>query len=259
VEDLRRELKRHTPARVGLSRTGVSLKSSDWLAFKLDHAEAVDAVRSPFDPHKIRAELEKGGVPAVVVSSQARDKEEFLLRPDLGRRLSEEARVILSERARAFSGTAPDVMFVICDGHSSMAMHRTSADFILKFFEKARWDPKDLPPCCIAERGRVALADEAADIFKARLVINLIGERPGLRTPDSMGIYMTYGAFPGIQEGLRNCISNVRPGGLSPDDAVRRLSYLVESALSRNLTGTALKDDMPGNYLPFAEGRLFIE
>jgi ethanolamine ammonia-lyase small subunit len=237
----------------------VSLSTRDWLAFKLDHARAADAVRAPFDPERVREELARGGVPSVLLESRARDKDEYLTRPDLGRRLSDASLALLAGEAGRFRGAGSDLLFVVCDGHSARAVPETAAGLILRFFERAAWKPGDLPPCCIVTRGRVAAADEAAHAFKARLVVNLIGERPGLSSPNSLGAYITYGAYPGIQEGERNCISNIRPGGLSPEEAVRRLSYLVESALARRLTGTGLKDDMPEGYLPFAEGRLFID
>jgi ethanolamine ammonia-lyase small subunit len=238
---------------------GVSLKAADMLAFRLDHAMAADAVRHPFDALKVKEDLERGGVPAVLLESRARDKEEYLTRPDLGRKLSEASLELLAREAKRFKGQPPDLMFVVCDGHSARAVHDSAAALILKFFEKAVWRPADLPPCCVVTRGRVAAADEAAWAFRARLVVNLIGERPGLSSPNSLGAYLTYGSFPGIQEGERNCISNIRDAGLPLDEAARRLSYLVESALARRLTGTGLKDDMPENYLPFSEGSLFIE
>ncbi|MDR1035538.1 MAG: ethanolamine ammonia-lyase subunit EutC [Deltaproteobacteria bacterium] len=252
-------LKSHTSARVGLGRSGVSLVTRDLLAFRLDHAMAADAVRAPFDPLMVREALERGGVRSVLLESRARDKEEFLSRPDLGRRLTDASARLLEIEAKAFAGNPPDIMFVVCDGHSSSAAHATAAGVILKFLEGAPWVPGDLPPCCIVSRGRVAAADHAAHAFGARIVVNLIGERPGLSSPSSLGAYMTYGAYPGIPEGERNCISNIRPGGLSTDEAARRLSYLIQSALAKGLTGTGLKDDMPEGYLPFAEGSLFVE
>jgi ethanolamine ammonia-lyase small subunit len=254
-------LKRYTPARVGLGREGVSLRTRDWLAFSLDCANAADAVRRPFDPEKVARELEAGGVRALMAESRARDKEEFLTRPDLGRSLSEASMALLGKEAARMEASGagrPDVMFVVCDGHSSGAVHSTAASLVLEFFRTAPWDPGSLPPCVIVTRGRVAAADCAASAFKARVVVNLIGERPGLSSADSLGAYLTYGAFPGIHDGERNCISNIRQGGLPYREAAVRLAYLVESALAKGFTGTALKDDMPEGYLPFKEGDLLI-
>jgi ethanolamine ammonia-lyase small subunit len=237
----------------------VSLPSRDWLAFKLDHAKAADSVRQPFDPGLVRDALERGGIRSVVAESRARDKEEYLMRPDLGRSLSDGSAEMLAREAEAFRRAPPDLLFVVCDGHSSAAVHGNAAPLILEFFRRAPWEPSMLPPCVLVVRGRVAAADCAAHVFGARLVVNLIGERPGLSSPDSLGAYITYGAYPGIPEGERNCISNIRHGGLPPEEAARKLAYLVESALARRITGTELKDDMPEGYLPFAEGRLFVE
>jgi ethanolamine ammonia-lyase small subunit len=161
--------------------------------------------------------------------------------------------------AKAFAGNPPDIMFVVCDGQTSSAAHATAVGVILKILERAPWVPGDLPSCWIVARGRVAAADRQAHAFGARSLVNPIGERPGLSSPSSFWAYMTYGAYPGIPEVERNCISNVSPGGLSTDEAARRLSYLVQSALAKGFTGTGLKDDMSVGYLPFAEGSLFAE
>jgi ethanolamine ammonia-lyase small subunit len=184
---------------------------------------------------------------------------EFISRPDLGRSLSESSAGILEREAEAFAGSPPDLAFVVCDGHSSGAVHLTAAALVLNFLEKAPWITSEIPPCFLVVRGRVAAADQVALALEAKLVINLIGERPGLSSPDSLGVYMTYGAYPGIPESRRNCISNIRADGLGINEAARRLSHLVQSAMALGLTGTGLKDDMPEGYLPFAAGRRFVE
>lgn len=245
------DLRRYTDARIALGRCGVSLPHDAWLRFRLAHAMARDAVLTPFDKASVRAKLENAGLQCLDLSSAAENKEDFLARPDKGRRLSEASRDAL---ARQFAGNGepgPDICLVISDGLSARAVHENAVPFAASFLERAGQAGFSAGPVALVEFGRVAVADEVASLMGARLVVILIGERPGLSSPNSLGVYLTYAPFPGCTDEARNCISNVRPAGLSIEEGVRKLCYLVQGAFARGLTGVNLKDDMPATYLPF--------
>jgi ethanolamine ammonia-lyase small subunit len=237
----------------------VSLPVKDWLSFRLDHAKARDAVYSPFRPDEIALRLKDLGFESFQLESRARDKKEYLARPDLGRRLSEDSAGKLEKIAKELEGGPPDILVAICDGLSARAVHENSAEVASEFLKAAKDSGYSAAPIALVTRGRVAVADEIAGCFQAKVVVNLIGERPGLSSPNSMGAYITYGAYAGIMEECRNCISNIRPRGLSAKSAVKKLSYLVQRALALKITGTELKDDMPESYLPFAGGTLLVD
>jgi ethanolamine ammonia-lyase small subunit len=247
------KLKEYTDARISMGRTGVSLPLKDQLKFNLDHAKAKDAVMLPYDSEGLALGLQRSGVNSIQLESRARTKDEYLARPDLGRRLLPESRARLEEAVKSGPSAYDDcdVLIACCDGLSALAMHTNALKCVVKFMDVLKISGLKAAPVAIVTRGRVAVADEVNDCVKARIVINLVGERPGLSSPDSMGAYITYGAYWGIMEESRNCISNIRPAGLSIDQAVQKLSYIVQKALAMKLTGTALKDDMPDNYLPF--------
>ena len=152
----------------------------------------------------------------------------------------------------AHPGSAPDVSVVICDGLSARAVHENAVPFASRFLEEAAAAGLSAAPVALVKFGRVAVGDDVAALLNARLVVVLVGERPGLSSPDSLGVYMTYAPTPGLTDEARNCISNVRAAGLPVEEAVRKLCYLVENALARRLSGVALKDDVPPGYLPFA-------
>ena len=176
----------------------------------------------------------------VEVSSAASSRDEYLRRPDYGRRLSDVARDALQAVAPA---DAVDLCLMIGDGLSSAAVHAHAVAFVeaLKpWFDSAGWS---LAPVALASQARVALGDEVGEILKARLVVVLIGERPGLSSPDSLGIYVTHTPRLGRNDAERNCISNVRPEGLSYDVAAFKLAWLMDQALVRGITGVKLKDD----------------
>lgn len=230
---------RHTPARIALGRTGVSLPTSEVLRFSLAHAQARDAVHVPFDADAVEAEVRELGFPTVRVESAAAARDIYLRRPDLGRSLSEESRA----RLPAFASPNADVAIVIADGLSSTAVHAQSRPFLAAFkawIEKERWS---ITPIVIASQGRVALGDEVGQILGARACVILIGERPGLSSPDSLGLYLTFAPRKGRSDAERNCISNVRPEGLSYEMAAFKLAWHLKEALARHLTGVELKDE----------------
>jgi ethanolamine ammonia-lyase small subunit len=230
-------LRQYTQARIALGRAGVSLPTEPLLAFNLAHAQARDAVHQPLDAEALHERLHAQGFVSLDVHSAAVDREHYLRRPDLGRRLSDESRDRL---ARSAPGT-PDIVFVIADGLSALAASKQAVPLLTALRPKlGDWQ---LAPIVVARQARVALGDEIGQILGARFVVMLIGERPGLSSPDSLGIYLTYEPRMGRTDAERNCISNVRPEGLGHDSAAHKLHYLLVQARRLGLTGVALKDD----------------
>lgn len=242
VQNPWQSLRRFTNARIALGRAGDSLPTGALLAFQLDHAQARDAVHLAFEAGGLAAQLEAAGQDVVQVHSAAQDRGTYLQRPDLGRRLSGESRQRLAQHA-ATTGESYDAVFVIADGLSALAVHRHAVPLLLAASEALRGMGWRLAPVVIASQGRVALGDEIGHILRAGQVAVLIGERPGLSVADSLGVYLTYAPQPGRTDAERNCISNIHPQGLSYSAAQQTLTYLMNQARQRQLTGVALKDD----------------
>jgi ethanolamine ammonia-lyase small subunit len=236
--DLWRTLRTLTPARIALGRTGSALTTAEVLRFGLAHARARDAVHVALDVAPLQRDLAAAGFDSLCVRSAAADRVQYLLRPDLGRRLAEDGREALQSAAAA----SVDVCVVLADGLSAAAVQRHAVP-VLDAFRALAQDRWTLAPVVIAEQARVALGDEIGACLHARLVAVLIGERPGLSAPDSLGIYLTHDPRVGRTDAERNCISNVRPEGLTYADAARRMAWLVQEALRRQLTGVGLKDE----------------
>ncbi|SRR5574344_67600 len=241
------ELKSFTDARIALGRTGCSILTDDYLKFSLAHARARDSIKMPFDRDKIAGELHKMNLETIKVESSAANREVFLCRPDLGRRLSERSKDML--RKMDYKGT--DVLLVIGDGLSSKAVHKQALPLIRQFLPYMEELGMSVGPIVLAKESRVALGDDIAEQMHCGLVAILIGERPGLSSPDSLGVYMTYKPYWGRLESERNCISNIRPEGLSYEKAAFKLAWLIENAYKMKKSGTALKDesDDPSRYL----------
>lgn len=243
-----RKLRQFTDARIGLGRAGVSLPTHELLQFQLAHARAIDAVHCPLDVPKLQADLETAGVvgkreEVLTLASQAPDRATYLQRPDLGRLLSERSRKRLADAA-PMGHDAPDVAIVIVDGLSSRAVQDNAAPMVAELkaeLEAARGEWR-LAPLTLVEQGRVAIGDDIGALLRARAVLVFIGERPGLSSPDSLGAYLTWGPRPGRHDADRNCVSNIRPAGLSHANASQRLLYLIREAFRRQLSGVALKD-----------------
>jgi len=235
------ELRRLTPARVGLARAGNSVATRELLDFQLAHARARDAVHRAFDASAAAREVESCGLRPLVVASAARDRQEYLRRPDLGRRLDEVSRGVLGQL-----GGQCDVVFIVADGLSALAVQTQAAGLIGAVVERldaANWR---VGPVVIVTQGRVALSDEIGAALGASLVVMLIGERPGLSAADSMGVYLTWAPAVGRTDADRNCISNIRPGGLSIAAARELLLLLMREARSRQISGVGLKVDGVG-------------
>ena len=228
-----------TPARVALGRTGASLPTREVLRFGYAHALARDAVHAGLDVAAVATALRAADLSLNEVTSAAVDRTTYLRRPDLGRRLSPEAREHL-----AAVGQAPcDVAIVVADGLSATAVHANAAALIEALQRGVATRGWTLAPVTIATQARVALGDEVGFLLKARLVLLLIGERPGLSAPDSLGAYLTYAPRPGRRDHERNCVSNIRAAGLVPDRAADNILWLMDEALRRGETGVALKDE----------------
>ena len=234
-----RRLGRLTPARIGLGRAGAGLPTREVLAFGLAHAQARDAVHMPMDAQGTADAISNLGFSTLTAASQALDRASYLRRPDWGRCLSPESR----ERLEAAANAPVDLAIVVADGLSARAIHEGAAPMLgaLKpYLDKAGWR---LAPVAIAVQARVALGDAIGEALKARAAAVLIGERPGLSSPDSLGLYVTFDPKHGRSDAERNCISNVRPAGLSHDLAAFKLHWLLAQAFSRGLTGVKLKDE----------------
>jgi ethanolamine ammonia-lyase small subunit len=226
-----------TPARLALGRAGASLPTGEVLRFGWDHAQARDAVQRPLDIESLQRDIAALGLATVQVASRAPDRVTYLMRPDLGRRLDEKYASTLEQSP----GRGCDLALVVADGLSSFAVQR-HAPAVLE--QIVRSVPKDwrLAPVVIATQARVALGDDIGERLGSALVAVLIGERPGLSSPDSLGIYLTWQPRIGRSDAERNCISNIRPEGLSYQQAARKLVWLCREARQMKLSGVGLKD-----------------
>jgi ethanolamine ammonia-lyase small subunit len=229
----REALQSYTPARVAMQSTGVSVATRPLLDFQLAHARARDAVHAAIDVRMLCDELRRDGLAALGLRSQATDRPTFLRRPDLGRTLSEDS-------AAQLTPGPYDVAFVIADGLSALAVEQHALHFLralLPLVPNLR-----LGPVCVVEQGRVAIGDAIGAALGAPLAVVIIGERPGLTSPDSLGAYITWDPRPGRKDSERNCISNIREEGLSYAGAASRLHFYMLEAARRETTGIALKD-----------------
>ncbi|MDN2708403.1 ethanolamine ammonia-lyase subunit EutC [Janthinobacterium sp. SUN118] len=231
-------LRAHTAARIALGRRGVSVPTGAQLAFQLAHAQARDALHLELDGDALARALLEQGLSSVQLHSAAATRAVYLQRPDLGRRLDDVSRARLAACA-----TGVDLALVAADGLSALAVQRHAAPFLAALRERLALEAWTLSPLHIVAQGRVAIGDEIGELLQARAVLVLIGERPGLSSPDSLGLYLTWAPKVGLLNERRNCISNVRPQGLAYAQAAYRLHYLLSQAFARQLSGVALKDE----------------
>ena len=233
-------LRSATPARIALGRAGGSLPTGEWLQFKAAHAAARDAVHNRFDADALAAEIAALGAETVVVDSAAADRRTYLQRPDLGRRLDPPS----EQRLRTYVPTAaPELAIVVSDGLSALAVHRQAGPLLAAMLPRLAAGGWRLAPVVVARFGRVALEDQIGELLGAELALMLIGERPGLGSPDSLGAYLVYAPRAGNTDAQRNCVSNIRPEGLPPTAAAETLQYLLIEARRRKLSGVQLKDE----------------
>ena len=271
-------LRAATPARIGLGRTGVSIDTADHLAFQIAHALARDAVHDALDVDAMITALRARSRDAIAVASAAPDRATYLARPDLGRRLDAPSReklarfdggfekaprgVMTPTPALHFAGGGDasldlrradhpnDIAIVIADGLSARAVAIHALPVLDRLVPMLTRAGATLGPLVVASQARVALGDEIGALLRARLVCMLIGERPGLSAPDSLGIYLTSQPAVGCTDAQRNCLSNIRPAGMGYDEAATRCAWLIDEAQRRGATGYALKDESGGIALP---------
>ncbi len=243
------KLRQFTQARIGLGRVGTSIPTDELLRFQLSHAQAIDAVHVPLDEEQLTADLSEKAVlkdylPTLSLHSQAVDRLTYLQRPDLGRKLDDAS----IEELKAHSDQTPtpyDLAIVIADGLSSYAINHHAAPFLDALFTLLKEDSThqwNIAPLCVVHQGRVAVGDDVGEAIHAKEVLVLVGERPGLSSPDSLGLYLSWNPRRGMEDSLRNCISNVRPEGLPYQAAAHKCFYLLGESRQLKLTGVGLKD-----------------
>lgn len=231
-------LREFTSARVSLGRTGGSLPTAELLKLQLAHARARLAVHSELDDALIATDLRPAGYEILFCQSAVPDRTTYLRRPDLGRQLNEDSRVLLANSKGEF-----DVVFVVVDGLSALGVQRHAPPMIgavLHLLEAGKWN---IAPIVVVRQGRVAIGDEIGHLLGAALCVLLIGERPGLSSADSLGVYLTWDPQPGLTDVSRNCISNIRSEGLSYETAANRLVILMNESRRKKLSGVQLKED----------------
>lgn len=254
-------LKQFTSARIALGRTGTSIPTGELLDFQLDHARAIDAVHHALDVATLNQQLIASHSlsrvmtrPPLLVQSKASDRMVYLQRPDLGRQLSEACWQQLcdarAEHQEQHQGQQDyDLAIVVADGLSSTAIQKHALPVIERLVEKLSGDDAhhwSLAPITIVTQGRVAVGDDVGECLNAKITLIMIGERPGLTSPDSMGIYLTWAPKRGAKDSSRNCISNIRPEGLPYDEAAHKAHYLLSESMKLQLTGIGLKDRSVG-------------
>jgi ethanolamine ammonia-lyase small subunit len=223
------KLSDYTSARVGLGITGESLPTEALLDFRLAHARARDAVHFPLDSVGLVNELLACNLTPIVLRSAAADRIEYLRRPDKGRLLSESS-------AQTVTGCQCETAIIVADGLSALAIHRHAVPLLKQIA------PENKVPIWIVQQGRVAIGDHIGELLKADLSIVILGERPGLSTPDSLGVYITWAPRVGRTDAERNCISNIHAHGLSYAEAAHKLAFITDAARTRKLTGVELKE-----------------
>ena len=249
-------LRTFTDARIGLGRAGISIPTQPLLQFQLAHARARDAVHTPLDVRALLPHLQSLHPDSEVLRlhSQASDRALYLQRPDYGRLLDDASTQRLGD-----SGVTKgaELAIVIGDGLSALAIEENVVPFLQGLLPAlTNGDtPWQLAPLCVVEQARVAVGDHVGELLQADCVLMLIGERPGLSSPDSMGLYLTWKPQRGLTDASRNCISNIRPAGLSYSDACRRTLYLLNEARRLQLSGVQLKDRSDSGTTTLASGQ----
>ena len=255
IENPWASLREYTDARIGLGRAGISIPTSHSLQFQLAHAQAQDAVHLPLDIEYVIEQLKNLNLnqeifTPILLHSQAVNRTTYLQRPDLGRRLDKKSVDNLT-KVNTLKDEKYDLAIVIVDGLSSLAIRENATIFIKKLVEELNIDKQswNLSPITIVQQGRVAIGDEVGQILNSKIVIVLIGERPGLSSPDSMGLYLTYNPKVGLTDESRNCISNIRNEGLSYEEGIKKVMYLLKESRRLEFSGVNLKDRTTNNII----------
>src|SRR5262249_24794740 len=231
-------LRQFTAARIGLPRSGASLATAPLLELRLAHARARDAVHERLDDAQLVGDLTTLGLPVLTLASAAEDRRHYLMRPDLGRRLGESSNAALAAHAGDY-----DVAFIVADGLSARAVAAHARPVLAQLLPRLRAKNWRIAPLTVVRHGRVAIGDAIAMALRASIAVVLLGERPGLSSPDSMGAYLTWQPTPQTTDADRNCISNIRPEGLNYADAAFKLAHVLIAIRARRISGVALKDD----------------
>ena len=238
-------LKRFTNARIALGRAGISLPIKAHLEFQLAHALAKDAVNIPLDFASLEQQLAEQNYKSLLLQTQAESRQAYLQRPDKGRLLNQ---LSVQKTEQAIKQTpTPDIALIVADGLSSKAIDNHALPFLSLLIPKLETLGFSMSPICLVKHGRVAIGDPIAEIFSAEMVVVLIGERPGLSSPDSMGIYFTYRPKTGSTDAERNCISNIHDNGLNYQTALQKLLFLINEARRLKISGVHLKDETQTN------------
>jgi len=239
-------LRQLTAARIGLPRAGASLATGPALDFRLAHARARDAVHEPLDETRLVADLAALGLPVLAITSAVDDRAHYLMRPDLGRRLAPHAAAVLALHAGTY-----DVAIVIADGLSARAVQAHATPLLAATLPHLAG--RRIAPLVVVRHGRVAVGDAVATALRAQSVAILIGERPGLSAPDSMGAYLAWQPGPTTTDADRNCISNIRPDGIGYADAAEKLAHMLRAMRARQVSGVRLKDESDGRLIDGAQ------
>jgi ethanolamine ammonia-lyase small subunit len=247
------DLRELTPARVALGRSGAGLPTTALLDFTLDHARARDAVHAAFDAKALISALGGLSLGALGVCSRAGNRKDYLRRPDLGRRLDQASVQLLAE-GRGTDNAGP-LAIVIGDGLSPTAVHAHAIELMRALLARLATAQIEIGHVVVASGARVALGDEIGEILGARMALMLIGERPGLSAPDSLGAYLTFAPRVGRSDAERNCVSNIHGAGLGYDEAAFKIAWLVREGLMRQVTGVALKDESADKTLARVEDK----
>lgn len=237
IESLK-ALQEFTSARIAIGRVGTSIPLKQSLEFKLAHAHARDAVYSELDINSLTDVLKQFDLPVLHLHSRVNDRRQYLQRPDLGRRLNDGSLDLLLDHR-----PETDIAIILADGLSATAVNENVVGLLQALIPQLLAAGFKLAPISMVEQGRVAIGDDIGHGLKAKLSLVLIGERPGLSSADSLGAYLTYNPKPGLTDEMRNCISNIRPGGLIYKKAAKKIFYLISEAFKRKLSGVDLKDN----------------
>jgi ethanolamine ammonia-lyase small subunit len=232
-------LQEFTTARIAIGRVGTSIPLKQSLDFKLAHAHARDAVYSVLDIDHLIELLKRFEVPVLHLHSQVADRRQYLQRPDLGRRLNQDS----LDQLKDSTAVSSDVAIIVADGLSATAITENTLGLLKELIPLLTTSNYKLTPITLVEQGRVAIGDDIGYGLKAQLSLVLIGERPGLSSADSLGVYLTYKPKPGLTDEMRNCVSNIRPKGLTYKKAAKKIFYLINEAFTRKLSGVELKDN----------------
>jgi ethanolamine ammonia-lyase small subunit len=230
-------LRQATPARIALGHAGAGLPTGAHLDFQMAHARARDAVAHALDVTLVIGTLSQLHDDVMHVATLARDHHTYLADPHSGTLLDSE-----SANRAASAGSGCDVVFICADGLSAAAIELHAAPMLARVLPALSGEGWKVGPLLVATRGRVALGDDVGERLRARFAVVLIGERPGLSAPDSLGVYITYQPRVGRTNAQRNCISNIRPQGLAYDEAADKLLWILTQARVRGVTGVELKD-----------------